>query len=637
MPKEENTSNTNNPKGRIEKMRDNLYSRDFEEQDVIGDIPEKDYNVSADWSNAESAQAPSLISRLPMKKILIGSAVFFGISLVIALLFAFRNPFSADNVELAISGPVSVAGGKETMLTVRITNNNDQPIESADLFIRYPEGAYASLNAVDELSRVKYELENIAPKQTVNEQIPAILFGAENSEKEIEFSLEFRFKGSSATLEKSETYVVTITSSPIDLALDILKEATANQELEIIANIKSNSEDVLEDVLLTIEYPFGFTFLDATPAPLYGSDTWEIGDITPGAERKITITGIVEGQHDEEKVFRAQIGKRNESTGEAISTIYNSITEPVVVKRPFLALDIVLAGDRSPEYIGKEEKEISGEIIWKSNISTKILNAKIVVELSGGSIDKRSVRTNDGGFYQSFDNTILWDSSNTRAFEVVEPGETGRLGFRIKSLPLEGFINPEINITVSAEGQRISDTNVPEQIKSSASRLIKLESDLSMTPRAVYYVGPFTNTGPLPPRVEQETTYTIIWTATNSSNKIRSTQMRTTLPPNVQWLNTTAPSGEDITYNNTGREVVWNLGDVEAGAGVTLPLREVSFQVSLLPSVSQRSTLAPLTSQITLSGEDTFTGTTLTETKQALNTKLSTDPYASGSYFTVQE
>jgi len=634
MPEEENT---NTPKGRIEKMRDNLYSRGFKEREVIGDIPEKNYDVSADWNNAENTQSPSLISRLPMKKILIGSAIFFLASIIIALLFAFRNPFTSDNVELSISGPVSVTGGEETMLTVRITNNNDQPIEAADLFVVYPEGVYASLNAGDALSRVKYELDSIAPNTTINEQIPAILFGAENSEKEIEFSLEFRFSGSSATLEKTEVYAVSITSSPINLSIDVLKEATANQELELVLNIKSNSENVLEDVLLTIEYPFGFTFLDATPTPLYGSDTWEIGDITPGAERKITITGIVEGQHDEEKVFRAQIGKKNEESGSAISTIYNSIAEPVVVKRPFLALDITLDRDHSAEYIGKEEKNIKGEIIWKSNLSTKILDAKVVVELSGAVLDKHGVRASNGGFYQSFDNTILWDSQNAEVFKVIEPGQTGTLGFSLVSLPLEGFINPELHITVSAEGNRISDTNVPEEIRASASRVIKLESDLSIVPRTVYYVGPFTNTGALPPRVEQNTTYTIIWTVTNSSNDVRSGQVRTTLPSNVRWLGKTSPLTENITYNNTGREILWDLDSIRAGTGVNLPVREVAFQVTLLPSLSQKGSIPVLTSEISLSGEDTFTGTTLTETKRQLDTRLSTDPYAGNTSSVVQE
>jgi len=633
---EENS--TDNKKEKIAKVRENLYSRSFKEKNIIGDIPQKNYDVYKDWSNAEKEDTPSLILRLPMKKILIGSAAFFGIALVIASFVIFKgfNIFSADNVDIVISGPVSVAGGEEASFTVRITNNNDQQIEAANLFVVYPEGAYTAIDSGDPISRVKYELDSIAPNTTINEQVPVVLFGAENSEKEIKVSVEFRFSGSSATLEKTETYVVTITSSPVDISLDILKEATANQELEITANIKSNAEGVLEDVLLVIEYPFGFTFIEASPQPLYGSDTWDIGDITPGEERSIKITGIIEGQHDEKKVFRLQIGKRNNGTGEAISTIYNSILEPVVVKRPFLALDVILNKESSPEYVGKEGRAIRGDIVWKSNLSTKILDAKVVVELSGAVLDKSKVSVPGNAFYQSFDNTILWDSKNTEEFKIVEPGQTGNLTFSISSLQLEGFINPEVSIVVNAEGNRISDTNVPEEIKASVSRVIKFESDLSVVPRVVYYVGPFTNTGPLTPRVEQETTYTIIWTATNSSNNISSGQVRTTLPPNVKWLGSSSPEGENITYNDASGEVLWSLGEVASGVGETLPVREVAFQVVLLPSLSQKGALPRLTSQTIIIGEDTFTGTTLTETKKSLNTSLSTDPFAADISSAVQ-
>ncbi|HEC30587.1 MAG TPA: hypothetical protein ENI66_01060 [Candidatus Yonathbacteria bacterium] len=636
MPREQNIDSQ---KDKIEGVRENLYSRTFKEEDIIDDIPKKDYKVSGDWSNSEEKHAPSFISKLPMKKILISSVIFFGVAIVIATFVIFKgfNVFSADKIEFSISGPVSVAGGKETNLTVSIVNNNKQPIEAADLFIVYPEGAYPSINTVDVSPRVKYELGSITSGTTLNEQIPVVIFGAENSEKEIKFSLEFRFNGSSATLEKTENYVVTITSSPIDISLDILKEATAGQELELIANIKSNADSILEDVLFSIEYPFGFTFLDASPKPLYGSDTWEIGELTPGEERKIKIRGIVEGQNDEEKVFRLQIGKRNKKTGEAISTTYNSITEPIVVKQPFLGLEIILNKDSSPEYIGKEKRPVRGDIIWKNNLSTKILDVKVVVELSGAVLDKYKVRTPGDAFYQSFDNTILWDSNNSKEFKIVEPGQTGVLTFSIASLPLEGFTNPEVNITVNAEGNRISDTNVPEEIKASVSRNIKFESDLSIVPRAVYYVGPFTNTGPLPPRVEQETTYTIIWTVTNSSNEISSGQVRATLPPNVTWLGNRSPIKENITYNDVGGEVIWNLGKIAPGVGGALPVREVAFQVMLLPSISQISSLPPIISRTTITGEDTFTGTMVSETKQALNTRLSTDPYAADIFSTVQK
>ena len=141
----------------------------------------------------------------------------------------------------------------------------------------------------------------------------------------------------------------------------------------------------------------------------------------------------------------------------------------------------------------------------------------------------------------------------------------------------------------------------------------------------MYYTGPLKNTGPLPPKVNQETTYTIIWTITNSSNDISSAVVRTTLPTYVKWLGVVSPDSESVTYNEIGGEVVWNAGAIPAGTGINRAAREVAFQVSFLPSISQINQSPLLTSEIAISGNDNFTHTILRDTKRALSIKLSTD------------
>jgi len=636
---------------RIEEIERSLYSKDFKEEDIVTGVSEKkqDSNIQEDWQSDETSRSGHqgflkdtiMKHRFSIKKIFIISLIFFiGASAFAFVKIYLGSVFSSEHVNISVNGPISIAGGEKLELIVNITNNNDTAIETGDLIIEYPPGAYESFESQESLPRTRRPLGTLEPHETINEKVEVVLFGEQNSEKEIRFILEFRFKGSSATLEKDEFYKVRITSSPIDLSLDVLDELTAGQETTLVLEVRSNSSQAIEDLLLEVDYPFGFEFLSASPAPSFGNSGWEIGDLAPGGNKIIRIKGRIEGQQGQERVFNAYIGSRSSVNRKVIGTIYNSVAEETMVAKPFLILDVVVNGNNSSEYVSSSEKQIRADLLWENTLPTKIIDGKIEVKLSGEALDKFSVSTGAGGFYRSVDNTIVWDKNSTPMLGIIEPGTDGQMSFNLASLPLytQGgklLRNPEIVIEVSAKAKRISDINVPEELNTSIRKTVKIESDMRLAPRSVYYEGPYVNTGPIPPRAEQETTYTIMWTVTNSSNDIKDANVRTTLPTYVSWLG--APSqNENITFNDVGGEVVWNLGEVEAGTGITKPAREVAFQIVLLPSVSQIRKVPPLTGDIILSGEDTFTGTLIKSISLPLTTRLSTDPNIISSSGIVQ-
>ena len=108
----------------------------------------------------------------------------------------------------------------------------------------------------------------------------------------------------------------------------------------------------------------------------------------------------------------------------------------------------------------------------------------------------------------------------------------------------------------------------------------------------------------MPPKAEKETTYTVIWTVTNTSNKVKNAKVSAILPIYTKWLSKTAPDSEHISYNLQNSEIIWDLGDVPAGAGIDSPAREVAFQISFLPSVSQIGSTPVILSGAVLTGTD---------------------------------
>ena len=190
------------------------------------------------------------------------------------------------------------------------------------------------------------------------------------------------------------------------------------------------------------------------------------------------------------------------------------------------------------------------------------------------------------------------------------------------------LVNPTIAAEVTVRGRRISETGVPEEIKSVMVQNVRVSSDAQFASRAVYYVGPFVNSGPIPPKVEQETTYTVIWSIVNTSNTIQNGEVRAVLPVYMKWYGSVSPSSERVTYSRNTNEVVWSPGEIPAGTGIGKPPREVAFQVVFTPSLSQVKTAPALLTGMTFAGTDAFTNVPLNQKKQDVTTKLSTDPRA---------
>jgi hypothetical protein len=134
---------------------------------------------------------------------------------------------------------------------------------------------------------------------------------------------------------------------------------------------------------------------------------------------------------------------------------------------------------------------------------------------------------------------------------------------------------------------------------------------------------------------EQKTTYTIIWTIGNTSSVIDNAQVTATLPPYVAWLGVVSPSTENVTYDQNSGTISWNAGTVAAYSSDPSRRREVSFQVSFQPSVSQISFAPTLVNQSTLTATDDFTGLPLQNTQDYLTSSFSTDPGYKGGDETV--
>jgi len=536
------------------------------------------------------------------------------------------------NIDITVRGPFSVVGGELAELQITVVNRNKAPLELADIVIKYPEGTRSPSDFLTDLPRQRISLGSIEPGGRRQGTVSAVFIGTEGARKNVRVELEYRIADSSAIFVSETDYNISFTSSPVSVSIDSNKETVSGQAVVMTATIASNVDTILKDVLVEADFPFGFTLESANPSPSYNDKAlWEIGNLEPGREYKITVRGRIEGQSGDERVFRFNAGTRKKLDGNSIDVLLAEGLHHTSIARPFIGLDIALnkqSGEDPASALPGESVNVA--VSWVNNLPISVNDAVIVASLNGFTIDGRTVRTTDG-FYRSTDNTVLWDKSTTRGeLAMLTPGQRGTVSFSFEVPPEAELLNErnsKLTITVHVAGKREAQVGVPETLQATAQREVKLESNLEFVVQGFYYQNPFGSIGPLPPKVNQETTYAIVFTVANTSNRIEDAVLTATLPPYVRWMGVHSPAGERIDFIASDGGVRWNMGDIAPGVGVgSTPPRQVAFAIGFTPSASQIGQEPPLIRDLQLTGYDSFVEKKLERDHLDVTTNLLDDP-----------
>lgn len=626
-----------NQNDEIEKLKRRLYRRGeaFKEREIRSPLTPRPTEARPYWKEPleeEAGFVPPEKPKSSFKKLFVIAGAVLALAAVAGLIYFFAagpNVVSSKNIEISAQGPTGIKGGEEGTWQVIITNKNRANLELADFIIEYP--AYSMpVSANINTARPLYErrsVGNIASGQTIMQTVQAYLFGAKDSDQVFKLTLEYRPEGSNAILATGQNYTVRLMQSPVEISFTAPKEANAGEPVTLEADIISNSESAIDNLNFKMDYPAGFKYQDADPKPAAADNVWRLGTIEKNKTRIVKITGVLEGQDLTELAFRASAGPLN-NQGEVIP--YGAGVQTIILKKAFLELGADV-GTRAGQDIGQRGETINVDVKWKNTLPVKIYNAVIEVKISGEAVDQKSIYISKG-FYRSFDSTLVWNSASSPDLAGIEPAEEGVSNFKFNiSDPLSNNVirkgNPVVSIDVAMTGQKAAEAGAePGQVQNHFSKEIKIATELQLSRRGLYYSGPFKNSGPLPPKVGKETSYTIIWALTNSSSDVSEAAVNAFLPPYVRWLGAINPAAADVSYNQSTGEVLWRPGAVPAGTGILQPAKELAFQISFLPNASQIGSQPTLVSEATLGGKDTFTGALLRDAKSALTTYLDTDP-----------
>jgi hypothetical protein len=600
-----------------------LNARLYAPQPVHTVTPEALAETGAQATPAWQAPPPPVI-KPPRKKLpfavwfLIIAVAFFviaGSAAALLLIFGGRS-VSTANVKINVQGPTTIASGDTVPLLISIKNDNPVAMTGATITVKYPDGTRNPDDVTQALGQYSDTLGDIAPGTHAERTARAVFFGAENQVITIPVHIEYHTPGSNATSVKDAQYNLTVTTSPVSVNVSSVAEAASGQQVTVQVRVRSNASTPQQNIALLGEYPPGFIVTNTNPAATSGS-YFLLGTLNPGQEKLVTVNGTLSGVEGDSRVFRFTTGTAKSDSDSSLGVSYMSNQVAVAIAKPFLGVTVAINRQNTSTVTVPPGQPVQGSLSWINNLTSPVSDAQVSVKFSGNGFDPASVFAQNG-FYRSSDATIIFAKDTNPGLALLQPSDSGAGSFSFT--PKAGVRNPTVTLAITVTGLRAGG-GISTPVSSTITRTISVGTQLALTSKILHSSGAIANTGPWPPVANQETTYDIQLSAQNSLNSVGGAVVSTVLPSYIRYTGKTSAGDTAIAYDDSTRTVTWNIGDLAPSASKT-----ATFQVALLPSLSQKGTSPIVIPLQTLTGTDRFTQAQVTATADALTTQAPSDP-----------
>ncbi len=517
--------------------------------------------------------------------------------------------FRDKDVVFTIDGPTQVPAGEEVVYTVKYSNNTRSTLHDVELVFLYPEGStVVSDGKLDEDHVEDIKIGELAAGDSGEKEFSAFLVGERGNVKVAKATLTFKAGSLTSLFEKNISFSTTIVSTPIALTLSAPPSTISGATVQYTLDYRNESEQDASDLILEFDYPDGFNPANFEPDPTTGNNSWLVKSLKKGAGGRISITGILTGREGESKIVSARLKRK--VGGEYVD--YQKASAVTVISNPVLGLEILV--NNSTDYSASPGDRLAYTVKYANNSNIVLSGMNLVVKFEGDMYDLSNLDTR-GGFFDDATRTITWNSSSIPEFGNFFPNTKGQINFYVtvrSTFPsgISGSTRDKL-LKLSA---KFSTPNVPtgfegDELAVTSSLVTKIGTQPNISQSAYYNDPDFGSFGPLPPRVGEETAFTIHWQLTNPGNDVDNVKVVGKLPSGVMWNNLVkATDGLPIpTFNPNTYEVTWNLGRLPYGTGITADKYEASFQIKIKPSSLQKGNTMPIIDSVQFTGIDSFT------------------------------
>ncbi|HHH12408.1 MAG TPA: DUF11 domain-containing protein, partial [Candidatus Moranbacteria bacterium] len=585
------------------------------------------------WRRKEKTSPLDRSARRPLLRL----AVIFGALLlavvgVSGFFYLRAGLFSVSEITIQIEGSEEVRANSTVEYAISYANGTPFDLEDAAINLRY--SAQFLPREEDGLKIVETGLARISlgtikgNTEKTTKKIKGVFEGGQEAVMFMDAVLTFKPSLKRKTFSVQTRKGIYLRAPELALTVQAPQEVSSGGTVEYVIKYENVSSEKLENVILTAQLPVGLEVAQTIPKT-DDPRLWSLGDLSPGQKGEVVIRGILRSPPAEARaLFRlGPSGSEGSLSSYVEESWLTKLTEPV--------LRVNLLVNNNPDL-----KVVSPGEVLRFNLeyenSGDIPSRDVVLKVvfSTDTLDFSKLQLTKKGRFLDSSRTIVYRAVDEKKLALLAPGDKGRIFFSVpvkKDFEISGPRREPFFVRVEA----LADSpDVPTPIganKTVSSDLLALPvaAKVDFLTEGFYDDFKIPNTGPLPPRVGERTTYTLRWTI-SSTNKLKGAQVKSYLPPGVSWVGKTYPPTAQISFNPRTNEVVWEAGEIPAGSGYFLPKKEARFAVAVDPSSEDVGRPMSLLRASIFTAEDAFVGRRVNLRYKPKTTALSEDPATEG-------
>ncbi len=613
----------------ISMLRRNLYAKEESEElkkrtqellipkqpTVRPEATVKDHPELTNLMAEKAAQRKKLLTR---SGIAIMALVVFSAGVALTFWYRSTRQVQQSQVHIEIGAPTRFTAGGTISYVVNITNKSNVDWGTVDVRFTSPSGfVYESSSpngrASDKIVEASLPALSSGASQTftvsgrlVGEEGATALASAEVTISPKNFPKE--------KIIQSQTANTVISAIPLDISIEAGKSAAVGERVAAIIHVRNLSDTPIEGAVLKL-----------TPAPgmqLAIEDTgfsaefsvvdsfWRLPTIAPLDEvvrYSVLYVSGNSGDRRELEVAVMQQQKQETFTLRKIAHVVSVTSSQLTVAQSF-------NNNSEGKLTVAAEQRVDGVVQYKNTGTTGLTDAIVKVKFEGTGLDISTLKLNSGA-YDPTTNTLTWTAASLPALKSILPGTEGKIAYSFNILPFAKFPlqpngkNQQLTATASVDSPDLPKPTGQTRQVISDRFFLPVTTGVLLGMDAFYDDGRLgiTSTGPIPPRVGEQTTYTLRTRIGSSLNDIENTQIVIVLPDGVSYTNQFYKTAGDIDFNARTNTMTWTIPLLEGLVGRAVPSHELNMQVAITPGGNVRGQVVPFVKSIQVRGTDSFT------------------------------
>lgn len=550
----------------------------------------------------------------------IGLFVVFAAAVAATAAWRASRQVSDEDIVLEVRGVTDVTAGDEVSYVVEFRNDSRVAWQNVEVAVSVPAGFRLSESqpplpetseAVAERRELVYQVGTLAPDQTSQIALRGRLIGEEEAVAVVQAEITLTPENfPSGRFTKTAVATTRITAMPVDVSIDAPPAVGAGERLRAVIHVRNSGSEPLTGAVLRLAPDAGVELAVEDEEFSDGFDVrageWKLESIGALAEATRTVVLFVQGEPGEKRHLTVQVGVQDEEE----VFVQREVTHVLSVSASELAVEQLYNGSNEPFVVFPEGK-VEGRIRYANTGTAGLRNVIVAVQFEGAGLDARELELRQGA-YDPTASRITWTSASVPQLALLQPGESGTLDFSFAILPSADFPRTETNFAlVSMATIDSEDLPTPpgQEKKVISDRMVmSVGTHLTLDAVAFYDDGRLgiTSTGPLPPRANQTTTYTVRLRLGSTLNDVGEARVVATLPDGVGYTGKTVVSQGTVQFDDRSRQVTWTIPLLAGGAGRVRPAEELHFQVSITPGANLIDTVVPLLQRLEGQGQDQF-------------------------------